>query len=165
MCSPRTSLPHPVLGTGATWDKTHIRYPALVWCFSLFLIVSPPHSQSSTHTKYLTDKSFTKPQLRRHSAVALTSHASTGACRVCVHAAKMPAAQGTGISTKGRLAVGQLDRGGYWPDAVHRAGALGSGRPRKSSRPPVHSGSTAGPVCHTPKPRHPYPWYFNEKMV
>lgn len=105
-------------------EETRIRYTALVSFFFLFLIVSP-HSQSPTHTEYLTDKSFTRLQIRRHSALSLTSHASWCVRSLGLHTGQTPAARDIVILTKGRLAVGRLEHGCYCPDAVHQAGSPG----------------------------------------
>lgn len=47
--------------------------------------------------------------------------------------------------------MGQTERGRHCPDALNQAGPPGVRGPRtgRSSRPPVHSGSTVGPEYHT----------------
>lgn len=111
----------PNLGTGIiTLEETGIRYSAFVFfCLNFSL-----HFQSSTHTKYLTDRASPNCRSRRKWAAAVGSDTFFRCLRnIQFHAGHVPVGQGPAPLTKGQQGIG-----GNWvllPYRVHRAGSPG----------------------------------------
>lgn len=145
-------LSRPSLGIGKTFEETGIRYTAFVCFLFSFLIVSL-HFQSSTHTKYLTDKSFTKSQRNKDFGPRgglghlLGALGASGFIRAPLQPVRAPPPSPTWVGgewSRWKLGATALHSSSRWlPEVARAEGGPHTGR---ISRPPLHR---RGRICPT----------------